>query len=53
MSAIEDCREAVRACIELYLLIHVSELPKYPPCVKDVWVLGQDIYSKRRGLKYD
>ena len=37
--------EALKACIDVYMNIHVSELHKFTECVKTCWKIGQEWYN--------
>ena len=38
--------EAVNACTDIYMNIHVSEIDKQTACIREAWKIGQQFYTK-------
>ncbi len=40
-----------RACFDIYMDIHVSEIKPFPSSIKLAWSMGQEIWIKRQARK--
>jgi hypothetical protein len=43
------CRQQKKACINIYMDLHVSEMKGKPEHLKQAWSVGQEFYARGQG----
>ena len=48
--AIPTLSKEDRACFDIYMCVHVSQLKDYPRCISNAWHVGKDIHDRERAI---